>query len=269
MRTPRNCVVCGEIFQAWSKTSRFCGPGCRNKSGIRRSYDQAIANGLCPRCRKQNDDLSYTVCTKCRTRDKAAYIKKRERNIPCTVCGVTFVAGSANAQYCSDECRKQTPDGKCPRCKKRPSSTIKDVKLCDECHTERSAWWHSRSDDRKSVALHNARAWRERNPDYYHGPNGMNTRSNFKIKVEIFNHYGPNCECCGESNLIFLNIDHIDGNGNNHRREVFGVQSGGGTRFYRWLKRQDFPDGYRVLCFNCNFGAARCGGTCPHKLDQG
>jgi hypothetical protein len=35
-----------------------------------------------------------------------------------------------------------------------------------------------------------------------------------------------------------------------------------------WLKRNNFPSGYRVLCMNCNHGRKRNGGICPHELHR-
>ncbi len=61
--------------------------------------------------------------------------------------------------------------------------------------------------------------------------------------------YGGKCECCGTAKLVFLTIDHINERGAAHRKEV----GGSGRNFYSWLKRNKFPRGFRVLCFNCNF----------------
>jgi len=81
-------------------------------------------------------------------------------------------------------------------------------------------------------------------------------------KIEVINHYGGKCACCGESNIEFLAIDHINGGGNKHLKELFGHVGGGD--FYRWLIRNDFPEGYRVLCHNCNFSLGVYG-YCPHQ----
>lgn len=70
---------------------------------------------------------------------------------------------------------------------------------------------------------------------------------------------GPICNCCKETTRLFLTIDHIDGGGNKHRRET-------GKHFYNWLRRNNFPSGYQILCSNCNTGRARNNGTCPHQL---
>lgn len=85
-----------------------------------------------------------------------------------------------------------------------------------------------------------------------------------KNRVEVINNYGGKCACCSESILEFLSIDHINGGGKQHRKEI----GGGGNTFYRWLKRNNYPEGFRVLCNNCNMSIGFYG-YCPHqKLDQ-
>lgn len=73
----------------------------------------------------------------------------------------------------------------------------------------------------------------------------------------------PFCQCCGETELRFLCIDHIGprGIGNAQRKTVPG-----GIRMYRWLKRNGYPKGYRVLCQNCNSAIGHFG-SCPHQRD--
>ena len=84
---------------------------------------------------------------------------------------------------------------------------------------------------------------------------------NTKLRKEIFAEYGGAvCICCGEDNFGFLTLDHINGGGCEHRREV-----GGGENLYRWLREQHYPSGFQVLCYNCNCGRAHNGGICPHK----
>lgn len=85
---------------------------------------------------------------------------------------------------------------------------------------------------------------------------------NEELKLLIFNKYGgARCQCCGETHLDFLTIDHINGNGKKHRESL----GGGGHSVYRWLKKNNYPPGFRVLCFNCNFGMHVNKGICPHK----
>ena len=73
--------------------------------------------------------------------------------------------------------------------------------------------------------------------------------------------YGGVCACCGESEPHFLELDHVQGDGREHREEI--GHSARALVYY--LLRNDFPDGFQVLCSNCNQGKQRNGGTCPHK----
>lgn len=85
-----------------------------------------------------------------------------------------------------------------------------------------------------------------------------------KIKFEVYNAYGGFiCACCGETEQMFLSIDHIENNGAVERRS--GVYKGGGSAFYGWLRKQGFPSGYQVLCMNCQVGKHKNKGVCPHK----
>jgi hypothetical protein len=80
-------------------------------------------------------------------------------------------------------------------------------------------------------------------------------------RLRVLRHYSGGsmrCACCGESEVEFLGIDHIDGDGAQHRREV--RPSG----IYRWLIKNKFPSGIQILCTNCNL-ARGFYGTCPHQ----
>ena len=82
-----------------------------------------------------------------------------------------------------------------------------------------------------------------------------------KLRNLVLEAYGGVCLCCGENDLRFLTIDHIDGGGVQQRKSV-GRSSG--SDFFRWLKLSGFPDGFQVLCVNCNV-AKFWGGECPHQ----
>ena len=72
-----------------------------------------------------------------------------------------------------------------------------------------------------------------------------------RLRVAALTRYGTACACCGV--LDDLTIDHVDGNGGQHRAELFGdPKRGAGVRFYRWLKNNEYPDGYQTLCGRCN-----------------
>lgn len=57
------------------------------------------------------------------------------------------------------------------------------------------------------------------------------------------------CAQCGCGDMRVLSIDHPNLDGAAHRRSLKVI---GGAQFYRWLKREGYPSGYRVLCLSCN-----------------
>ena len=75
-----------------------------------------------------------------------------------------------------------------------------------------------------------------------------------KIAIEK---YGGKCTCCGESEKIFLCIDHINGGGRRHRKLMTF------SNIDEWLRSKGYPEGFRILCYNCN-NAYRWG-KCPHN----
>ena len=84
--------------------------------------------------------------------------------------------------------------------------------------------------------------------------------------IEYYSKGTMQCNCCNENNLIFLTIDHINNDGAKHRKEINkGINSMSSYNFYRWLINNNYPNGFQVLCFNCNIGKYHNGGICPHK----
>ena len=124
------------------------------------------------------------------------------------------------------------------------------------------------------------RRWRARNQDKVKAAreryrksgrkNRMNKLWRMKLRLEVLIHYGGNppiCACCSEDIIEFLSIDHINNDGAKHRKEL-GIrrESTHGTKFYRWLRNNNFPEGFQVLCYNCNCGRAKMEDKiCPHK----
>lgn len=81
------------------------------------------------------------------------------------------------------------------------------------------------------------------------------------LRKEMIEAYGGKCQCCGEDEPLFLELDHIKNDGHKHRRTI---GRGSGVT-YRTLKKAGWPRGdYQLLCANCNAGKARNGGVCPH-----
>jgi len=83
-----------------------------------------------------------------------------------------------------------------------------------------------------------------------------------RLKQQVIDAYGGSCACCGETVFEFMTIDHTLGDGAEHRREIKGV--GASFRVYRDLIQRGFPEGYQILCVNCNVSRGRYG-YCPHR----
>lgn len=113
---------------------------------------------------------------------------------------------------------------------------------------------------------HNAykRQQRQKNLHRYRNAEKLFSRKYRKeIRLETLKAYGGNipvCKCCDESTIEFLCIDHIDGGGNRERQEK---EKNGGYSWYSYLKKNNWPDGFRVLCHNCNSSLGYYG-YCPH-----
>jgi hypothetical protein len=101
--------------------------------------------------------------------------------------------------------------------------------------------------------------------------------NNKKIRLEVLIHYSntnpPQCDNpFGEHEKPYktteaLSIDHINGGGGKQREQLFGNKYQGGVRFYKWLRRNNYPEGYRVLCMNCQFiSMRRSFNQVPHHL---
>lgn len=90
-------------------------------------------------------------------------------------------------------------------------------------------------------------------------------QSQRRLKLKVMRHYSgsdsPFCACCLEHRIEFLSLDHINGGGVAHRREL-GVK-----QIYAWVLRKKFPEGFRVLCHNCNM-AFGLFGICPHQTER-
>lgn len=123
-------------------------------------------------------------------------------------------------------------------------------------HAERQRQWRRANPDKQAEYT---RRYRERHPDRV-------ARTYWNLKACVMNAYGGQCACCGERQIEFLSIDHVDGSGADHREALGDRRQASGKKTYEWLRDNDFPqDGrFQVLCANCNAGKRRTG-VCPHE----
>lgn len=157
----------------------------------------------------------------------------------CFECNKEFEKVTSN-KYCSKECREKH------RLKIQKERYNNNFKI-REGYKKRQKRYYNSNKNNKEFINHN---------------NELKRKSNEKLVLEVLTYYSNGtlkCACCGEDIYEFLTIDHINGGGHKHRKQI------GMGNLYRWLRKNNFPKGYQVLCFNCNCGKIKNGCICPHK----
>ena len=109
--------------------------------------------------------------------------------------------------------------------------------------------------------------------------NAKNERDTNRLK--ILKHYSkrlsnsniPCCNCCGENfHVDFLAIDHIRGSKQmDLEPELVKLKYSSKLRnqnLHRWIILNNFPNGFQILCTNCNFakGMKKNNNKCPHEI---
>jgi len=79
-----------------------------------------------------------------------------------------------------------------------------------------------------------------------------------KLRSEVFTKHGGECAACGETEWMFLTLDHRNNDGWEQRANDPYGQTGAGL--YKKILRYGMPHDLEILCFNCNFGKRRNGG---------
>jgi hypothetical protein len=240
------CVECG--IRPLDPPTNYCIP-CRKENAKRCSgrYGRLKKFGLCRVCGRDRK-LYGARCFRCipvhRERVRETRRGRLEKGL-CVNCGeyphrknyhTCEACGRASRSRAKERILTLKKSGLCVSCGRRKA--YKASVRCKSCY--RRYLGHSRrrhEDERLGKS------------SWYH-----------KVRAEAIARYGgQKCACCGEQNSGFLTIDHINSDGNVHRKSV-----GAGTEFVSWLARNGFPPGFQVLCYNCNCGRARNGGICPH-----
>ena len=82
-----------------------------------------------------------------------------------------------------------------------------------------------------------------------------------RYKLDVLSYYTtdingkPVCGKCGFDDIRALCLDHINNDGQEHREMMSGKKHGrgsSGNAAYRWIKKNNYPNGFQVLCANCN-----------------
>ena len=168
--------------------------------------------------------------------------KKAVEHRTCAECGNEFEAWRAlGARFCSRLCYK------------RNRQLSGGVKCCSSCGETKALSEYSPAPRAPFGVNSHCRECKRADCN----------KRNRAQRVAVIEAYGGRCACCGEGTYEFLALDHINGGGGQHRRQVTSQS------LYRLLIREGFPKGeYQILCHNCNM-AKGFYGQCPHQRGRG
>lgn len=120
----------------------------------------------------------------------------------------------------------------CRECRKAPCKEYYD-KNCERYNEYHRQYYRNHTDD----CVKNGKEWRN------------------QLKIETFTHFGIKCEVCGETDLDLLTLAHINGDGREHRNELYGNHKSSGHKLYSALRQLDWDTGkydIQVLCRSCH-----------------
>lgn len=234
-----SCTYCGGKPRSNYKTCEECAIKARQR--VKKHREKNKAKGLCVSCPDKSIDGSQ-YCLKHRDKQHIAQ-RRRDRNWRsqkvdmglCSDCGEDpSLPGKRLCEPCKDahadrfrDWRAQKlSDGICSRC--GINQIVVGLKQCEECSLKRK-------------------------------------KLDLSIKLQILEAYGNQCVCCGEKEIDFLAIDHIDNDGNKDRQPG---RAGGGISFYRVIIKRGFPSNLQILCHNCNWSKHVHKGKCIHQIKR-
>jgi hypothetical protein len=118
-----------------------------------------------------------------------------------------------------------------------------------EVKARRKAYYLSRRDELLTKRKAQLKEYQQR-PEVKAQHNKQLRKYTREYRIDALKHYSPELKCqrCGFSDIRALSIDHINNDGSKHRKEI-----GKGRAIYYWLKNNNYPEGYQVLCMNCQF----------------
>jgi hypothetical protein len=214
----RAAGLCPEHGTTVAPGKRSCQE-CIDRDSIKRGRRKACGLCYCGRPR----DTANLRCSGCLKSLRKALAKSRAANIANGLCpcGNAPRPGKGNCERCfrgqRSRARRRVAAGLC-RCGKREPAPGKAG--CAECLN--------------SSAKEGAR-----------------------VRAAAISGYGGVCVCCGEADPNVLELDHVNNDGSQHRREV-------GPSMYRWALRNGFPPRLQLLCANCHSAKTRTG-DCSYR----
>lgn len=162
----------------------------------------------------------------------------------CELCGTEFRQKTSWQKFCSRRCEQKHLSIINPVSKRKAYRKWLKNKLLEHPNFYKEIYYKRKTDNYEKFREQRNR-WAK---TQYH-----------KFRSLALEHYGKQCDCCNEIEKEFLGIDHINGGGTKHRKELKNK-----SNIYRWVCKNNYPKEFRILCHNCNLSLGFYG-YCPHK----
>ena len=214
-------------------------------------------HGLCIECGTGANELRCLVCAEKTRENLQRYYARRKAAGKCITpgCANAKSGGTVRCYDCSvkqrDTERDKVAVGVCTKC----TQIATNGRFCNKHATQHAAYMKKFREARIAAGkCPRCGDWNTSHMTVKCDECAVKHRARCaRIKLDLFNHYGGAVCCgCGETELAVLQLDHIDGGGNKHAKTI-----GGRSKMYKWVKDNNYPPLFRVLCANCNVRAWR------------
>lgn len=202
-----------------------------------------IKRGLCGTCHKNIPVNNRITCKKCLGYYRAYFRNIRKtivdafENQYCRCCGETNLSFFTIAHVNNDGARDRKNRGGCQQINRYLFNLIQQGKQIPKEYIIEC--WNCNSGKR-----YNNNICPHISPVVL-----SNLSHRARLHKRVIQKYGDICSKCGENNIGFLTIEHINGGGQREIREKF---KGENCTFYRYLLKTDKRKDITVLCYNCN-----------------
>lgn len=157
--------------------------------------------------------------------------------IECPRCKVA----KARAEFTNDKRRRDGRGAYCKPCS-RAIRLAWVAANAGRVRAKNEQWAKANPTKRKAIAARHAKKERREDRDAAFAAYG-----------------GAFCARCGEASVQCLTIDHVNNDGAQHRKTFTP------GKINRWLRLNNYPKGFQVLCRNCNWLKHANGGVMPAR----
>ncbi len=117
-------------------------------------------------------------------------------------------------------------------------------------HNKKSVeFYHNHAKEIQAKRKLDLEAYPDKKKKFQDASNRSNKKKRLENRLACLKHYSNGamkCAVCDWTDIRALSIDHINGGGQKHLREI-------GGHIEDWLVKNNFPEGYQILCMNHQF----------------